>query len=196
MINISNEYRFLAGAWHLAYYRPQNRPSGSLSDCILKFKDNYTHYVDRWTSLACQDIISTGLKFDFIVRALGSKELKVTRVKGLDKMGELIASRLNCVYCPEVLEKNRETPSMHSLKTKAERESGIGNSYFIAKSNLNFNHKKILIIDDVTTSQTTIKEIIRALKVEWPEGEFYLFCLGRTTYSDEDIDTIQTNYFN
>lgn len=46
----------------------------------------------------------------------------------------------------------------------------------------NLNNKNILIIDDITTSCTTVAEMVRTIKAEWPDAKCYLFCLARTNH--------------
>jgi hypothetical protein len=195
MIDLTQEYSFLNGAWHLAYYIPSNRPTGSLSDNILKFKDNYTHYVNCWSRWSLAELSSLGVRFDYIIRALGSSELTVSRTRGLDTLGVYLEANLPSIYCPEVLQKSRLTPPMHTLRTKPERQAAIHDSYFVADRTRDFNNKNILIIDDVTTSRTTIKEILRALKVVWSNGHYHLFCLGRTIYDHDANNNIPMTYF-
>jgi len=195
MINISEDYSFLSGAWHLAYYIPSNKPTGSLSSNILEFKKANKPYFLAWTKWAVDDLSKLNIHFDFILRALGSKELKVSGTKGLDLMGKVLAEKLNSIYIPSVLEKNRETRSMHTLKTKAERREAINGSYFVAKQPYDFDKKNILILDDVTTSSITIQEILRALKVAFPNAQYFLFCLGKTEYNTEANDSITKAYF-
>lgn len=196
MINISSDYSFLAGAWHLAYYIPSNKPTGSLSRNIIEFKESNKPFVTAWSKWAADDLSTLPIHFDFILRALGSSELKVSETKGLDAMGKVLAEKLNSIYIPSVLAKNRVTPPMHTLKTKPERRAAIKDSYFVAKQPYDFDKKNILILDDVTTSSITIQEILRALKVVFPNAKYYLFCLGKTEYNSAANDTITQAYFN
>jgi predicted amidophosphoribosyltransferase len=106
-----------------------------------------------------------------------------------------LAQNLSAIYCPEVLRKKNVTPSMHTLATKMEREETINGCYTVSNSQHQFNNKNILIIDDVCTSGTTIKEIIRALKEVWPNGHYYFCFLGKTKRNKQANDHINQHYF-
>ncbi|QJB29889.1 hypothetical protein HF329_00630 [Chitinophaga oryzae] len=198
MFDISHQHPYLNGAWHLAYYIPSLRNiEGTLSNHIIKFKDKEQQQLKGWALWSKDKLPQVGINFDYVVRALGSNELKVTKgTKSMDVIGGFLERSFSWKYVPETLEKNRITKPLHFLKTKPEREVEIHESYFVAKKDNNFAHKHILIIDDVTTTQTTIKEIIRALKTEWPSAKYYLFCLGRTDYNENGNDHIKNSYFN
>lgn len=195
MIEISNQYFFLSKVWHLAYYIPNNRPQGSLSNYILKFKENETYFVKSWSRWAKDELAKTNVPFDFIIRALGGTETQVTGLKGLDTLGRYLAQELNAIYCPEVLQKIRPTPSMHTIRRKTDREAAMLGSYIVADHQYNFNNKNILIIDDVCTSGTTIMEIIRSLRDVWPDGHYYFFFLAKTNYNEHANDNIEQHYF-
>lgn len=195
MIEISNQDFFLNKVWHLAYYIPSNRLQGSLSNYLIEFKDNETNSVNSWSRWAKDELAKTNVPFHFIIRALGGAETQATGSKGLDVLGRCLARALNAIYCPEVLQKNRSTPSMHTLKRKAERETALLGSYIVADHQYDFNNKNILIIDDVCTSGTTIMEIIRALRDIWPDGNYYFFFLAKTNHNKNANDNIKQQYF-
>lgn len=196
MIDISHEFTFLNGAWHLAYYIPRYKDNGPISDYILRFKKCVEFYLQCWTVWSFDELSNVGIHFDYIVRALGSDELKVSRTNGLDCLGGILEENLpSAKYVPETLGKNILTPSMHSLNTIYERQNVIHNSYFVADLTNNFNNKNILILDDITTSGTTIREIHRALKEVWPNGRYHLFCLGKTNHDENANDNIPLNHF-
>jgi len=194
MIDISKQFNFLSGAWHLAYYTPGYWPSGSLSSLILNFKDNKKDSVDKWSRWAKDELAKNNFSFNFIIRALRSTETQVSGLQGLDALGGYLAQNLNAIYCPEVLKKIRITTSMHTLN-KAKREESIHGAYIVADRKYNFRNKNILIIDDVCTSGTTVKEMVRSLKEVWPSGRYYFFCLGKTKRSWTANDNIEQNYF-
>ncbi|MGN8035625.1 phosphoribosyltransferase [Chitinophaga sp. 22321] len=197
MFNISHEHPFLKGAWHLVYYIPEHREiEGSYSNHIIKFKDGEKKQIKGWCIWAKEEFSKHNIKFDYIIRALGSRELKVNLgAKGLDYLGKYLEKSFGWQYIPTVLEKNRLTKPLHFLN-KSDRESEIHKSYFVAEKQYNFNKRNVLILDDITTSQTTLKEIIRAINAEWPSTNYYLFCLGRTNHNLNGNDHIKNSYFN
>lgn len=198
LININNEYRFLnlQNAWHLAYYISGNRPHGSLAANILEFKNGSAFYVNAWSNWAIAELQPLNIQFDFIVRALGSSELQVTGNRPLDSLGNRLANSLNCQFVANTLSKTRVTPPMHTLRTLPERRAAINGSYIVNNATRDFNNRRVLIIDDVTTTNLTVGEILRALRVNWNNGRYYLFCLGKTSHDHDANNNIATNYFN
>ncbi|MFH7326654.1 hypothetical protein [Desulfurivibrio sp. C05AmB] len=198
LFSIQQQYSFLrlCDAWHLVYYIPSNQDHTIYSSMLLKFKNNDKNIVNKWCQWTSNELGSQENKFDYIVRALGSSELQPSGLKGLDTLGYYLEERHGWAYVPSTLKKLEITPPMHTLKTLKERKEVINESYSVDNFSNNLNQKSILIIDDVTTTNVTISEILRALRVEWPYGRYFLFCLGKTNYNPESNALIGQNYFN
>ncbi|SFW84036.1 hypothetical protein [Chitinophaga sancti] len=186
------------GAWHLVFYLSKYRNTpGTYSNYIIKFKEKEVDVIKAWTKWALIEIPKLNIHFDYIIRALGSAELRhQPDSKGLDIIGGWLAKKMSSVYCPEVLMKTRVTKPMHTLKTRPEREAEMHMAYVVADKKFDLNNKNILIIDDVTTAKITTAEMLRALRVEWPRARFYIFCLGKTEYEDYLNDVVPINIFN
>jgi predicted amidophosphoribosyltransferase len=56
-------------------------------------------------------------------------------------------------------------------------------------------NKKVLIIDDVTTTGATIKEVARALKNQYSSVKLYSYCLCKTS-EDHLAITTHNNHFD
>lgn len=195
MKDISHELSFLSGAWHLSYYIPEFKPYGSLSYNILQFKNFKESIVKSWTNWSKDELSKLGIHFDYIIRALGSNELSVSYNKGLDYLGIFLEQKLPSLYIPEILKKNYLTPPMHTL-SRTDRGNEIHNSYIVTDQTKDFNNKNILILDDVITTGTTIREIHRALNEVWQNGNYHLFCLSKTLRGDMHAnDDISMKYF-
>ena len=63
----------------------------------------------------------------------------------------------------DLIKRIKETKSMYNLKIDERREN-LKDAFFVEKQN--FNNKKILLIDDIITTGTTVSEIIKSLKKE------------------------------
>lgn len=179
------QYKWLGlrGCWHLEFYNPADHEPGTISGSILNFKDRNANAVEEWSERAYTDLKASGIQFHCIVRALGSSELQPNGRKALDLLGQYLSKRLESNYLPQILSKSRITKPMHTMKL-ADRQIEMDNVYIAGPGNYDFNGKNILILDDVTTTNTTLKEILRALKTAWPKANFYFFCLGRTRRVD------------
>ena len=199
MIDLStlNQYQELniAGCWHLAYYLSAKRSAGTLAQKILEFKNGYPAAIKRWSNWAGVELGNLDIQFDYIVRALGSNETMPQKGKPCSQLGRYLAEILNAKYAAMALSKSRETRPLHSLASRPERVAELSGVYQAHPEKYNFNGKNILIIDDVTTANITITEIVRAMKEAWPEANLYFFCLGKTEYDVSLNDNITKKYF-
>jgi hypothetical protein len=199
MISISNNSPYkelnIAGGWHLAYYLPANRGVGTIARKILEFKNNCPTAIEEWSNWAGSELNKLDIKFDYIVRALGSAETIPLKGKPCSLLGRNLAKILNANYAAMAISKLRETKPLHKLSNRSQREEELKGIYKAHPENFNFNNKNILIIDDVTTASITITEIVRAIKEAWPNANLYFFCLGKTSYDDTLNDHITKKYF-
>ena len=200
MFNLSiSDYQYrnlrLKACWHLAYYHPNKKPVGSLSNYIIEFKDGNLNVIKKWAEWAGDQLEEKEIQFDYIVRALGSQEISPGENRPLDILGEILANRLNAEYIPGLLGKKRATKPMHNLNL-ADRKAEITNVYYANGGGLDLNNKNVIILDDITTTTCTAGEIKRALKAKWPNVNLYLLCLGRTTRDEIADEQICHNYFD
>lgn len=114
MINVTNDFRNLndinspqlMGVWHLCYYIPKSRGNDELSESILRFKNNDPNISMRQATWAFYEIKKLNIKFDYVLRALGSRELVINiKNKPLDIIGNYLHDYLGFKYVPEILEK-------------------------------------------------------------------------------------------
>jgi predicted amidophosphoribosyltransferase len=140
---------------YLAFYKDEIKGE------LLKFKNNNNIAVERWLKMVSEEHLESFPKIDYIVRALGSSETEVTFTP-LDKVGQLLASKLGAMYIPKLLNK-KQTQQLKFLN-RHERKLAIKNSYScIDKLDIDRN-ASILIIDDVITTGATGNEIATVLK--------------------------------
>lgn len=181
MHNMSSNYSFLSGAYHLAYYFPRTHGNpDTVSDYILNFKGNEEPNTSKWIALATREIKNKINNIDLIVRVLSSAELTATGGTALDKLGATIAKFTNSNYDNSALKKTRQTQSLKYL-SRAERQREINGAYIFNKpSSIRSNSPRILLIDDIVTSGTTIREVNRAIKAALPNCSLYFFTIGKT----------------
>lgn len=204
MISLLNDEPYqdlnLRGAWHLAYCMPFDKSPYTLSGKLWLVKANAVIYLKGWDDWAFDSLKSTGIRFNYILAAIPSMNLKPE----IYSPAELLASRISIdleISQPDVLRKKRMTWPLHQSKNYQSRKKDLDQVYEAFDDlalpygpRVNFNNKNILIIDDITASGSTIAEILRALRVKWPMGNYYFFCLGRTTYEKTSNENIVCKY--
>lgn len=177
-IQFQNEY---FNHYYLCNYQPRYTGEDKLSESLIRFKDCNELDVRAWAECAVMKLQDLFFQENLvIVRALGKEEIKVLpdSKTSLDLLGALLSEKLDCHYRPELLSKTRETKSM-KLLSKTEREVELENAYiFKTESNID----EILIIDDILTTGTTMKEIIRAIRKVLPTCKITLFTLADTDH--------------
>ena len=137
---------------------------GVLKELILKFK-----YKDNFTA---GDILTEILE-EYIIKNLNYKEYIITyipiskkskKVRGFNQC-EYIAKKIArdlSIEAFEVLIKAKETKEQKKLN-KDERFENIKDAFQIKKG-IKIKNKKIILIDDVTTTGATLKEAYKLLK--------------------------------
>lgn len=149
------------------------------SDRILNFKNGVADDVKYYCDESKKKFLSNRQKYDIIIRALGSNEISVANgSKPLDKLCIEISKVTNAQYRPEVVSKTRTTRPL-KVQNLEERKNEIKNVYKL-NTHENLNHKKILIVDDIRTSGTTISEITKTIKNKYPNSIIDSFCLAQT----------------
>lgn len=187
MFDQSERFPFLAGAYHLAHYIPRARGvRDPLSESLLKFKDNDTDFVLKWAKLAGAECVKIELEFDLIVRVLGSNETNGSHGAPLDNIGSQIAGLTGAKYIANLLKKTRTNKSLKYLGA-VDRAAELHGIY-------QFNGKygkpnsSILIIDDIVTTGTTLKEVYRAIRESAPAAQVYFFSLAKTFEGYKDTN--------
>ena len=74
-----------------------------------------------------------------------------------------------------------KTKTTQPLKTQnlQGRKDEMRNIYKL-KTDINLNNKKVLIVDDIRTTGTTISEITETIKSKYPHSQIASFCLAQT----------------
>lgn len=188
--------------YHLCYYLPVNKfTQDEHSKKILEFKNNRDeNIILKWRKWVIDEFKDNDIKFDYIVRALGHKELSISHKKKLeeiteqdrewliplDYIGYSLQKRVGGEYIPHAIVKTKMIEKLAPLKLLARAEQLKG-AYNVGDDCPDLNNKTVLIIDDITTSKVTAKAIAHAIKKKYPKASFILFTLAKT------IDLVSAN---
>jgi hypothetical protein len=187
---LGRRYNYLTRGFYLAYYFKSHHPSvDNVSHYLLDFKDGREPITSRWIEIA-SDEIRGELNPDLILRVLESEETEVSNHSPLDRLGNSLSESLDTPYRGRCLYKTRTTRPLKYLN-KQERFDEI-NEVYRYRDEIE-DARDILLIDDIVTSGTTIREIKRAISNEIGNFNLYLFVLGKTydDYVDNDADNTE-----
>jgi predicted amidophosphoribosyltransferase len=180
--------------YFLCNYLPVSAARDTLSRSLLRFKHGLQPDLDGWIDCAVE--LLAPLNFPagtIIVRALHHNETVVqgqSMPAAMDKLGKALAATFHCIYQPELLSKARTTRPNKGL-TRFERFTELKNVYTAAQAIHPIPaiaprppdpNQPFLIIDDILTSGTTARMIIRAIRHAWPDATFSVFSLARADH--------------
>ena len=176
-----NNYHGLDNYHFLGWYFPKNQYEfvrDQLSRAILKFKECDAEFVQKWIAFATNEIEQSTISPNFIIHALSHNEMHSNQNSSLGLLATSLQNRIsNCRYLPNSLSKIRSIDRLHTMN-RAARNNEINQAYkFNKPQNVN---GRFLIIDDIMTTGTTMKEIARAIRVEIPDCAIHYFTLLKT----------------
>jgi predicted amidophosphoribosyltransferase len=174
-------------SWMIFYF-PSNRGyRDHASGLLLDFKSNSKPYVSAWTDSIIKEIDNLP-DIDIVVRVLGSEELTASGKEPLDILGKEIAKAKGGKYCTKCLTKKRHHQPLKYMQ-KHQRQSEIKDLYtFSIKKSA--NAIRLLIIDDVMTTGTSLMEICNEIRKKYSKNEIiiHIFSIARTVrLNDEDL---------
>lgn len=115
-----------------------------------------------------------GVEFDYIVSVPPNKSRM--RKIGFDQsktLAVLLSKKIGIKYLSKALKRNRDTHRQSSL-SRDERRKNLKGVFSAAKNSETYKDKVFLLIDDVSTTGTTLNECAKALKVAGAEA---VYCL-------------------
>lgn len=149
---------------------------------IINLKNNNFNAINKWTKVTELAIEQFNLNnVDYIVRALGSKEINCINPKPLDGIAQIIASKVNAKYMPERLTKKSVTEPLKFAGNKYNRNHIINGSYVFNNANIKSN-STIMILDDLYTTGATTEDIIRSIHECDKSINIVIFTLLETVY--------------
>ena len=181
---------------YLCNYLPVSAGRDTLSRSLLRFKHGLQPDLDGWIDCALQLLTPLPISADtIIVRALHHDETIVpdNQPTSLDLLGEALATRFQCQYHPNLLQKSRSTRQSKGL-SRHQRRTELYNIYTLeppcstvapppgstlAPSTPTATPPGFLIIDDILTTGTTAQMIIRAIRGSYPRSPLRVFTLAK-----------------
>ncbi len=171
--------------YYLCHYLPLTAGSDTLSRSLLKFKRGIQPDLDAWIECSLEVFHKIPLSPDTtIIRALRHDETKVreTPLTSLDLLGRALAATFHCRYLPSLLCKSRPTLSNKGL-SRGQRRAELKDVYSITPEVLSPSlNPPFLLIDDILTTGTTIRMIIRTLRRFFPLNPLQIFTLAKVDY--------------
>jgi predicted amidophosphoribosyltransferase len=168
----------LISAYHLYYYFKHPQANDILNRRLVEFKQDHKEPLEIFSKLAAKAFIKKGLKFDFVTRVLGSDEVKPMANNRVIPVAKAVANATGAFYGPHLLGKTRETNSLKFMKL-AQRRTELEGVYF-ANDGYQLNRQRVLIVDDISTTQTSFEFISQAIREKYPAARLYGFSLART----------------
>ncbi len=179
LFKVGTQIQGINEAYYVSYHHAmragyQDRISKSLND----FKEGIEPQASKWVSLAAP-IICTAQPFDVVVRALRSVETSASAGLGLDRLCEAIASKSGSVYAPERLSKSRATRTLPGLGGRVARQKELADAFTFDGTGLDAT-ARILVVDDILTTGSTLEAIAVAVRKSLPEAAIIGFVLGKS----------------
>ncbi|MFZ2150769.1 MAG: phosphoribosyltransferase family protein [Candidatus Absconditicoccaceae bacterium] len=120
------------------------------------------------------------LKEDILISYVPSHRYRKHFVKGYNPSGEiakLLAQklRLNLI---KIVKKTKNTRQQVNL-TKVQREDNLSNSFQLIENSGLKGNETIILVDDVTTTGSTLNEIAKTIKKTYPKISIWGAVLGR-----------------
>jgi predicted amidophosphoribosyltransferase len=177
--------------FYLCPYLPLTAGTDALSLSLLRFKQRVQPDLDAWIDCSRQLLSRLPFSSDtIIIRALRHDEItaRTDFPSALDLLGQSLAIHLRCSYLPSLLSKSRTTlPNKHL--TRRQRQSQIQDVYRFTTSPAEALAKAgltptipFLLIDDILTTGTTMRALIRTLRHHYPACPIKTFTLTRADY--------------
>lgn len=176
-VSLRSQYIMFRDCWHLVNYLP--RSEDAVSQSVLSYKQQDKLIAERWNNLAAKRVAELNIQPDYIVRALGSREMVCTGGRPLDQLCFKLAKAFDITYNPFLLMKKNFTIPLHRL-SKKKRIRELDNQYVFNMLRSEKERPQILIIDDIVTTGTTMLAIRECIRQVLPKSDFYFFTLART----------------
>ena len=140
--------------------------TGEIRDIILKYKFNEKAYIYR-TFLEFikinKKICAQIKKYDIIIPVpISKKRLNIRGYNQSDLVAKNLAKIVNIDYSQKVLIKTKDNKPQSEMKQDS-RKSNVSGVYKVINKE-KINNKKVLIVDDIFTTGSTVDECAKVLK--------------------------------
>lgn len=189
LFEVTDEIQGLDHVYFSAYHHASRAGyQDTISQYLRDFNQEVEPQTSRWIAFAAPLICSAG-PFDVIVRVLRSAELSVDGTSALDRLCRAIALHSGATYAPERLVKTRTTRTLQGLGGRAAHRKELDGAFAFEASAIRAG-ARILVVDDILTTGSTLEAIASAIKKSLPDSEIVGFVLGKTdgTLSNAHLD--------
>lgn len=169
--------------WYMGYYF-RWPTSDYMSKQIMDFKRGDLQPREAFSDLAAQEFSLLGGRFDYATRVLGSKEMVAQKGNKVAAIAIKIFNSNADHYHPNLVKKNRLTRELKYLN-KEQRKAELEGVYEIYDQ-IDLNHKKVLVVDDVFTFGTSFEAIAEVLKKRNPDVRLFGFALVHNWHKGEN----------
>lgn len=154
--------------------------SGLIKKLILKLKYYHLSDIGEFLAQRLKTLLSTTSLLDekLLITSVPSHWTRKYFIKGYNQ-SEILAKNLSCIIHKEYIrlcKKNKFTFSQTKLN-REKRLINLNNSFELSWK-LEWD-ETILIIDDITTTWSTINEIAKTIKKSYPETKVWWLVIGR-----------------
>lgn len=161
-------------------YYPKRYGYDQLSHDLLEMKSGIRPDMEALFVLRVLEFITlNNIILTGIVRVLGSKEMFDHQTHPLHRVAKTLSELLEVPYFDEWLNKP-ETTKTATLGSKGNRFAHLNKTYTVALPAHNDTPERILVLDDIVTTQTTALEVHRALKSANPQMKCDFFAFAET----------------
>ena len=156
----------------------------------MDFKADKEKQKNAFSTIAASKFKEIEHNFDIVVRALGLDETTAQKPNRVRDIAIAIHKVVKAKYDPTLLSKTRVTKPLKPLK-KYERIAELEDVYRLSEE-VDLNNKNILVIDDISTTGTTLMVIGQLIKSKYPDAILYGFILAKT-HSRYDISVTKNS---
>ena len=150
-------------------FRYENEIKKLITDYKLNERRELSKFFKKLIEKELKKIIKED-KIEVIIPVPASKE-KIKR-RGFNQV-ELILDEIGLSYVK--ISRKKDTVPMHKIYDKKFRKMNIKSAFC---SDISFKNKNILIVDDIITTGSTIKEIIKTLKKLGEPKNIFIFSIS------------------
>jgi len=87
-----------------------------------------------------------------------------------DIIAKIVSMAINAIYIPDSIFRVRSTRQQAKIKNEDRRWKNVENAFSLTSgSDIDFNRKKVLIVDDIVTTGATIYEVSKPIREKDPE---------------------------
>lgn len=144
---------------------------------IFKFKYSNQTYMSKYIAKIMKEKLELeSIKFDYILFVPLHKKRQNKRGFNQSQKIAINLSKLLDLPVLDILVRREQTKRLYKLK-KIERQKELKNVFILKENKHNLKNKKILLVDDIFTTGSTVNEIAKVLKLNGVDKVFVISML-------------------